>query len=424
MIKKVYKFGGASVKDAEAVRNLKNIIEKEDNGNILMVVSAMGKTTNAIEKALADFRANEGHLGLEAISEITEYHEKILLDLFDGNTAHPIFDKITQLFLEMYLNLQETGYDYDFQYDQTVSYGELVSTTIISAYLNECGVKNAFIDAREYVITDHCFRSANPDWDETRLRIQKLNNEHDGHLVITQGFIGSSDKPKATVTLGREGSDFTAAIFANCLDAEEVVIWKDVDGIRNADPKRFPQTEKMPHLSYLEAIELSFYGASVIHQKTIKPLQNKNIPLKVRCFLNKDLEPTVIDGATEYIGYPPSYIVKEKQTLVSIAARDFSFMNECNLALVFQVLDSLNIHANMIQTSALMLSLCFDEDERKLGKLSESLSASFKIKYNNGLQLFTIRHYNEGLEKDYIGGGKILVEQRSRNSYQAVMERI
>ena len=422
MIRKIYKFGGASVKDANAVRNLKDILEKENRDEIMLVISAMGKTTNAIEKALSEFRKNNGHLEINALSEIIDYHENIMTELFNGNTSHPIFETMTNIFLDLYLNLQETGYDYDYQYDNTVSFGEMLSTTLISAYLNECGIKNELIDAREYIITDHNFRSANPEWDECRLRIDRLNNSHDGTMYITQGFIASSTSPKTTTTLGREGSDFTAAIFANCLDAEELTIWKDVDGLRNADPKRFTDTKKISHLSYFEAIELAFYGASVIHPKTLKPLQNKNIPLKVRSFIDSNLEPSIIDGTNDFIEYIPSYIIKEKQTLMSITTRDYSFMNEHNRALIFNIMDELNVHANMTQISALVLSFCFDENEKKRIQLTEALSQAFKIKYNNGLQLFTIRHYQEGLEKDFIKDKKIYIEQRSRSTYQIVLE--
>ena len=422
MIRKVYKFGGASVKDADAVRNLKDILEKENRDEIMLVISAMGKTTNAIEKVLADFRENNGHLEINALSDIIEYHENIMTDLFEGNTSHPVFETMTNLFLDLYLNLKETGYDYDYQYDNTVSFGEMLSTTLISAYLNECGIKNELLDAREFIITDHNFRAANPEWDDCRLRIQKLNDNHDGTMYITQGFIANSVSPKTTTTLGREGSDFSAAIFANCLDAEELTIWKDVDGLRNADPKRFTVTEKIEHLSYFEAIELAFYGASIIHPKTLKPLQNKNIPLKVRSFLDTSLEPSVIDGTKDYIKYVPSYIVKERQTLMSITPKDYSFMNEHNRALIFNIMDELNIHANMTQISALVLSICFDENEKKRIMLTDALSQAFKVKYNDGLKLFTIRHYQEGLEKDFVEDKKIYVEQRSRSTYQIVLE--
>lgn len=421
MIKRVYKFGGASVKDADAVRNLKKILDNEERSDLLLVVSAMGKTTNGIEKALGNFRDNDGHLPIHALKDLMEYHEKIMTELFDGNTGHPVFEAVTNLFLDLYLNLQETGYDYDYQYDQTVSFGEMLSTTIISAYLNDNGIKNKLLDARQYIITDHTFRAANVDWDESRLRIEKLQREHDGTLYIVQGFIGSSTKPVVSTTLGREGSDYTGAVFANLLDANELSVWKDVDGVRNADPKRFEHTEKIPHLSYSEATELTFYGASVLHPKTTKPLQNKNIPLKVRCFLDASIEPTIVDGSDEFIKYIPSFIVKDRQTLVTIRPRDYSFMNEQNLGILFAMLDELDIHTNMIQTSALNLSVCFDENERKLTRLIAELEQSFIIKYNTDLQLFTIRHYEDGIEKEFIEDKQVFVEQRSRSTLQLVI---
>ena len=421
MINRVYKFGGASVKDADAVRNLKHILENEDRSDLMLVVSAMGKTTNGIEKVLKEFRDADGHLPIDAMRDLMNYHEKIMLELFNGNAEHPVFEAVTKLFLDLYLNLQETGYDYDYQYDQTISFGEMLSTTIISAYLNDCGIKNKLLDARQYIITDHTFRAANVDFDESRLRIQKLQEEHDGTMYITQGFIGSSTKPVVTTTLGREGSDYTGAIFANLLNANELSVWKDVDGVRNADPKRFEHTEKIPHLSYSEATELTFYGATVLHPKTTKPLQNKNIPLKVRCFLDASLEPTIVDGSDEFIKYIPSFIVKDNQTLVTIRPRDYSFMNEQNLGILFAMLNELNIHANMIQTSALNLSICFDENERKLTQLIAALEQSFIIRYNNGLQLFTIRHYKNGIEKEFIKGKQVFVEQRSRSTLQLVI---
>lgn len=421
MIKKVFKFGGASVKDADSVRNLKSIIEREDRDNLLIVISAMGKTTSIIEKTLKLFRDNDGHLEITALRELMCYHEDIMTDLFNGNTQHPVFDTVANIFIDLFCNLQETGFQYDYQYDQTVSFGEVLSTTIISAFLNDNGIKNTLLDARDYIITDHNFRSANIDWDESRLRIQKLNNEHNGELLITQGFIASSTKPIVTTTLGREGSDYSAAIFANLLDAKEMTVWKDVDGIRNADPKRFPSSEKIPHLSYSEATELTFYGASVLHPKTTKPLQNKNIPLKVRSFIDASLPPTIIDSCEEFIHYAPSFIVKDNQMLVTIRPRDFSFMNEQNLGILFGMLNELNIHANMIQTSALNLSICIDENLAKLNQLIDSLEQSFLIKYNIGLQLFTIRHYTEGIERQFIQGRKIFIEQRSRSTLQLVL---
>jgi len=425
MIKKIYKFGGASVKDAEAVRNLADIVSQHKNEDILLVVSAMGKTTNMLEKVLADFREHNGNLGMEALHEVIAYHDSIIQNLF-GEDANPEFgENIAGLFIELWEKLQKTDAPYDYQYDQTVCYGELISTSIIHEYLSKCDIPTRWLDARKYVIAEDeaHYRAANPDWDETRLKISKLNDEHiRGIVCLTQGFIGGTADGKHSVTLGREGSDFTAAIFANCLDAEEVTIWKDVDGLLNADPKRFSDTVQLPHIPYSEAIELAFYGATIIHPKTIKPLQNKGITLKVQSFLHPDHTPTIIDGTRrkddENI---PSYIIKDNQTLVSISPRDFSFMDEHNLKTIFSICVELNIHANMIQTSALMLSFCFDSDKGKLNQLMACLNDDFSIKYNDGLQLFTIRHYQDGLENDFIKGKKILVKQSSRSTMQFVL---
>ena len=425
MIKKIYKFGGASVKDADAVRNLADIVSQHKDEDILLVVSAMGKTTNALEKALANFREHDGQLGMDALHEVIAYHDSIIQGLFDGNTDPRFDENIAGLFIELWEKLQKTDTPYDYQYDQTVCYGELISTSIIHEYLSKRDIPTRWLDARQYVIAENetHYRAANPDWDDTRLRISKLNDEHiRGIVCLTQGFIGGTADGKHSVTLGREGSDFTAAIFANCLDAEEVTIWKDVDGLLNADPKRFADTVQLPHIPYSEAIELAFYGATIIHPKTIKPLQNKGITLKVQSFLHPDHEPTLIDSthrkADETI---PSYIVKDNQTLVSFSPRDYSFMDERNLKTIFTACVDLRIHANMIQTSALMLSFCSDSDKAKLKQLMACLKDSFSIKYNEGLQLFTIRHYQEGLENDFIKGKKILVKQGSRSTMQFVL---
>jgi len=425
MIKKIYKFGGASVKDADAVRNLAQIVSQHKDEDILLVVSAMGKTTNMLEKVLADFREHDGDLGMEALHEIISYHDGIIQGLFESNTDPRFDENIAGLFIELWEKLQKTDAPYDYQYDQTVCYGELISTSIIQEYLSKCDIPTRWLDARKYVITDiePTFRAANPDWDETHLKISKLNDEHiRGIVCLTQGFIGGTADGKHSVTLGREGSDFTAAIFANCLDAEEVTIWKDVDGLLNADPKRFADTVQLPHIPYSEAIELAFYGATIIHPKTIKPLQNKGITLKVQSFLHPDHEPSIIDGThrknDESI---PSFIVKDNQTLVSISPRDYSFMDEHNLKTIFEVCADLNIHANMIQTSALMLSFCFDSDKTKLKQMMTYLKDGFSIKYNDGLQLFTIRHYHDGSEHDFIADKNVLIKQSSRSTMQFVL---
>ncbi len=425
------------MKDADAVRNLKNIVVQHKDEDIFLVVSAMGKTTNMLERVLREVREESGkrktengelstfHSPLSTLKEVMEYHENIILDLFDQNREHPVIESVSELFLELWEKLQRTDQPYDYQYDQTVSYGELISTTIIQEYLNHCDVPCRWLDARKYVLTDERFRSASPDWDETRLRISKLNDEHiHGVVCITQGFIGATVDGKHTVTLGREGSDYTAAIFANCLDAEEITIWKDVDGLLNADPKRFDETVQLRHITYSEAIELAFYGASIIHPKTIKPLQNKGITLKVQSFLNPDHQPSVIDGQPDPdIERTPSYIVKDNQTLVSISPRDYSFMNEHNLQIIFAACDELNIHANVVQTSALMLSFCFDHDDRKLKGLVGSLHETFQVKYNKGLTLFTIRHYDYSytMGDRFLDGKKVYLKQSSRSTLQFVI---
>ena len=413
------------MKDADAVRNLTDIVGQHKDEDILLVVSAMGKTTNMLEKVLANFREQDGKLGMDALHEVIAYHDGIIQGLFNNNTDPKFDENIAGLFIELWEKLQKTDTPYDYQYDQTVCYGELISTSIIHEYLSKRDIPTRWLDARQYVIAEDetHYRAANPDWDETRLRISKLNDEHiRGIVCLTQGFIGGTADGKHSVTLGREGSDFTAAIFANCLDAEEVTIWKDVDGLLNADPKRFTDTIQLPHIPYSEAIELAFYGATIIHPKTIKPLQNKGITLKVQSFLNPEHEPTVINGTSRKNDESiPSYIVKDNQTLVSISPRDFSFMDEHNLKTIFTICVELNLHANMIQTSALMLSFCFDSDTAKLRQLMACLNDDFSIKYNDGLQLFTIRHYRDGLENDFIRGKKVLVKQSSRSTMQFVL---
>ena len=425
MIRKVYKFGGASVKDAGAVRNLASIVSSRAGMDLLLVVSAMGKTTNMLEKALASFRAADGDLGREALAPLKDYHMTIVNDLFGGDSTHPVYGYVDAWFEDLYAALRNTRLDYDCQYDQTVSYGELISTTIVREYLKSTGLRTRWIDSRKYVVTDCTWRAANVDWDETRLRISRLGTEHvPGTVFIAQGFIGGPANGSRTTTLGREGSDYTAAIFANSLDAEDVTIWKDVEGLLSADPKRFDSPVKIPHITYSEAIELSFYGATIIHPKTLKPLQNKGIALKVQSFVNPGCEPSVIDGAADRQPQVTSYIVKDNQTLASFSPRDYSFMNEHNLQLLFSAFDRLHIHANMVQTSALMLSICFDHDEAKLKALVASLSKQFSIKYNRGLQLFTVRHFIEEdpVADSFLSGKRIIVKQSSRSTLQYVLK--
>ena len=430
-INKVFKFGGASVKDAAAVRNLADIVSERLDDNILLVVSAMGKTTNLLERILAEYRRSDGAPGQEAIRPLVDYHQEIMSGLFP-DASHPVYGAVARLVDELRSHLEEREPDYDKQYDRTVCYGELISTTIVSAYLESRGITSVWLDARQYVVTDRVFRAAGVDWEETEKRIRPLNGRSlPGQVFVVQGFIGGTADGVDSTTLGREGSDYTAAIFANCLDAEEVTIWKDVSGLLNADPKRFSDTVKIPRISYSEAIELAFYGATIIHPKTIKPLQNKNIRLKVQSFLDPSSDPTVIDGSEDARSFSreatvPSYIVKDRQVLVSISPRDYSFMNEHNLQIIFATCDELHIHANMMQTSALMLSICFDYDEAKLKGLLSRLSDRFSVKYNLGLQLFTVRHYRqEGptpTEEAFLDRKNIIVKQGSRSTLQYVLE--
>ncbi len=430
-INKVFKFGGASVKDAAAVRNLADIVSERLDDNILLVVSAMGKTTNLLERILAEYRRSDGTPGPEAIRPLVDYHQEIMSGLFP-DASHPVYGAVARLVDELRSHLEEREPDYDRQYDRTVCYGELISTTIVSAYLESRGITSVWLDARQYVVTDRVFRAAGVDWEETERRIRPLNGRSvPGQVFVVQGFIGGTADGVDSTTLGREGSDYTAAIFANCLDAEEVTIWKDVSGLLNADPKRFSDTVKIPRISYSEAIELAFYGATIIHPKTIKPLQNKNIRLKVQSFLDPSSDPTVIDGSEDARSFSreatvPSYIVKDRQVLVSISPRDYSFMNEHNLQIIFATCDELHIHANMMQTSALMLSICFDFDEAKLKGLLSKLSDRFSVKYNLGLQLFTVRHYRqEGptqTEEAFLDRKSIIVKQGSRSTLQYVLE--
>ena len=430
-IRKVFKFGGASVKDAAAVRNLADIVSERTDEDILLVVSAMGKTTNMLEKVLDVCRRSGNRPEGDPLRVCVEYHEGIMRELFP-DPSHPVFGRVSSLFDELRSNLMHPEPDYDRHYDCTVCYGELISTTIVCAYLSTLGVKSEWLDARQLVVTDRRYRSAIVDWEETARRIRPLNARHEsGAVYVVQGFIGGTADGVDSTTLGREGSDYTAAIFANCLDAEEVTIWKDVSGLLNADPKRFKDTVKIPRISYSEAIELAFYGATIIHPKTIKPLQNKDIRLKVQSFLDPSAEPTVIDGSEDARSFSrgssvPSYIVKDRQTLVSISPRDYSFMNEHNLQIIFATCDELHIHANMMQTSALMLSICFDYDEAKLKGLLSRLSNRFSVKYNVGLQLFTVRHYlPEGptpTEKAFLERKNVIVRQSSRSTLQYVLE--
>ena len=417
---KVFKFGGASVKDADGVKNLAKIIALNQADQVLIIVSAMGKMTNALEKLTEAYVKQEDTVH-ELFDEIKKYHEQILSNLFN-DSKHPVFDEVANTFIEIDWILEDEAHtDYDFNYDQIVSIAELVSSRIIAAYLNHLGLNTQWIDARGFIHTDNTYREGKLDWDKTCRSIQRLPEQLQNSFVITQGFIGGTSE-NFTTTLGREGSDFTAAIFASCLKAGSVTIWKDVPGVLNSDPKLFNDAQKYEELPYSEALEMAYYGATVIHPKTIKPLQNAGIPLYVKPFLFPEENGTRIDQYARLNKNIPAIIVKKDQILVSISSINFSCISEENLSKIFKGLANAHIKLNMMQVSALSFSVCFDWDKLKFEKLSGSLQNEFKLKYNTGLELMTIRHYKREQLVGLIANKTILLEQFSRNMAQFVLK--
>jgi aspartate kinase len=416
----VYKFGGASVSSANAVKNLAGIIKNAKRENLLIVISAMGKTTNKLEELSAAyiFGQDNAHALLE---EIKVYHFTILNDLFPNHT-HPVYNAVANTFVEIEWLLEEEANDApDYIYDQIVSIGEVLSTRIVADYLNEQGIPVAWADARSFIKTDNTYREGKVDWVKTTAEIQKhLVPLLQKTTVVTQGFIGGTSE-NFTTTLGREGSDYSAAIFCSCLDASALTIWKDVPGVLNADPKWFEETELIPQLSYHDAIELTYYGATVIHPKTIKPLQNKNIPLYVRSFLYPDGEGTSINGSS--IPLPvPSFIFKVNQVLISIQPKDFSFIIEENLSDIFSLFHKHKVKVNTMLNSALSFSVSIDRDDQKIDHLMADLVERYKVKYNKGLELVTIRYYNQETINRVTVNKDILLEVKSRHTCQIVMK--
>ena len=415
----VFKFGGASVKDGAGIINLGKVVEHYKDNQLLIVVSAMGKTTNALEK-LTKAYFNQTEDVHDVYEEIKHYHYHILCEVFD-NTAS-IFDEVANTFVEIDWMLEdEPQDDYDFIYDQIVSVGELVSTRIVNAYLNKIGLKSQWLDVRGYIHTDNTYREGVVQWDKTKESIIKdIPVLLEKSIVVTQGFLGGTSE-NFTTTLGREGSDYTASILASCLGAESVTTWKDVPGILNADPKLFKDTVKFDELPYSEAIEMTYYGASVIHPKTIKPLQNAKIPLLVKPFNDPTALGTVIkeNGHDHYA--KPIIILKQNQVLLSLSAKDYAFISETHLSEIFSLFAQSHVKINMMQTSALSFTACFDEDEERLKKLLQAVNANFKAKYNNNLSLLTTRHYTPESLKKLTEGKVILLEQISRNTAQMVV---
>ncbi len=426
---KVYKFGGASVKNADAVKNMAGIIGKHGYDPLIVVISAMGKTTNALEKLVESYFHGSHDTKKILFEQVKDYHYQVINELFEDKN-HDVYLDVEQIFYHLYYYLREApGRNYNYEYDRIVSTGEILSTRIISAYLKSTGIENRWFDARQLIITDSNYRDAAVDWLKTENLIRdkilgylaKRKSEGLSAVGITQGFLGGTTQGFAT-TLGREGSDYTAAIIAYALKAQEVVIWKDVAGVLNADPKLFKNTSLLRNLSYQEAIELSYYGATVIHPKTLKPLLKKGIPLKVRSFYHPENEGSLINHKTTDDNSFPSYIIKFNQVLLSVFPKDFSFIAEKNLSRIFSECARNSIKINLMQNSALSFSLCFDEDKIKTPNLLKSLGKIYTVKYNTGVELITIRHYEKANLKELLHGKSILIEQKNRTTLQWVVK--
>lgn len=415
---RVFKFGGASVKDAEGVRNVVKVLQEVGHGQTLVVISAMGKTTNAME-AVVDSYFDDKRSVVSALQEVVKYHHDILADLFD-NGKHSVFGEVKVLFDEVqgFLAWNKSP-NYNFVYDQVVGYGELVSTTILSAYLNEIGIANTWLDVRELIKTDDSYRDTTVDWDKTQENVnQRINRKV---LNITQGFLGS-DSNNFTTTLGREGSDYTAAILAYCLNATSVTIWKDVPGVLNADPRHFKETQLLNNISYREAIELAFYGASVIHPKTLQPLQGKEIPLHVKSFLNPKDSGTTVGRGVGIEPEVPCFIVKKDQVLMKLSSLDFSFIVEDSISELFKMFHEYKMKVDLIQNSAISFSVCVDNKFGRLEELLKNLKSRFKVVCQEDVSLYTIRHFNSKAIESLLNGHEVLLEQRGKETVQFVIK--
>lgn len=417
---RVFKFGGASVKDAESIKNVYDVLQKVGHDDVLLVISAMGKTTNAMEVVVKNYFDKSPELKA-SIQEVKKYHIQILLDLFDDEN-HKVFSAVTAIFndLEYFLEHNKSP-NYNFVYDQVVSLGEIISTTIVSHYFNHVGLKNQWLDVREFIKTDNTYRDAVVNWEQTQKLISK--NVKKKNLNITQGFLGS-DENSFTTTLGREGSDYTAAIFAYCLNAESVTIWKDVPGVLNADPRYFENTTLLNQISYREAIELAFYGASVIHPKTLQPLQRKEIPLHVKSFINPLLPGTRVSKGADLEPQASCFIVKKGQLLISLSSLDFSFIMEENISEIFALLHKYKMKVHLIQNSAISFSVCADDKFGNFTELKALLSKKFKVTYNEDVSLYTIRHFNEKSADTVTKNKEVLVRQLSRETMQIVTKEL
>ncbi len=414
---RVFKFGGASVKDADAVRNVVKVLQEVGYDNTLLVVSAMGKTTNAMEEIVNAYFKDKQAIPSK-ISDIVEYHNNILFELFE-NKQHSIYKDFKVLVDEINgFVVWNKSPNYNFVYDQIVGYGELISTTIISAYLKEVGIANNWLDVRNYIKTDNSYRDTTVNWEKTQKNVSDIDKKV---LNITQGFLGSDDN-NFTTTLGREGSDYTAAILAYCLNADSVTIWKDVPGVLNADPRYFKETQLLNNISYREAIELAFYGASVIHPKTLQPLQRKEIPLHVKSFLKPKDPGTTVGKGMGIEPKVPCFIVKKNQVLMKLSSLDFSFMVENNISEIFKLFHEYKIKVDLIQNSAISFSVCVDNKFGGLEDLLQQLKSKFKVVHHEDVSLYTIRHFDTQALESLQNGHEILLEQRGKETVQLVVK--
>ena len=419
---KVFKFGGASVNSVERIQNLASILMQYENQKIVVIISAMGKTTNALEKVVQAFFNGQKDQALELFAQVKQQHLVTARYLL---VTHFIAceQQLNDFFTEVEWLLHDKPVrEYDYYYDQVVCAGELFSTSIISHFLNETGIKNKWTDVRDIIRTDDDFRAASIDWDQTQQQVNQsikpFFNEFD--LLLTQGFIGSTDENEST-TLGREGSDYTAAVFANMLDAESQTIWKDVESVMNADPKQFSDAVPIHELNYNEVIEMAYYGAQVIHPKTIKPLQNKGIPLYVKCFLDPSLKGTVIHNKPVH-NLPPVIVLKDNQVLLEMNSMDFSFVGEQHVGHLYHLMEKLHIKPNLTQNGAISFLCVTDEWPEKIEKLAFEASSFLDVRITKGLSLLTIRHYNKDIFEKLAGDRKILLRQQTTETIQVLLQ--
>lgn len=430
---KVFKFGGASVNSIERIQNIKTILNGFADENLMIIISAMGKTTNALEKVVESFYEGRKEESFKLWEVIKTQHittaKYLLVTHFNQ-----CLEQLTNFFTEVeWLLHDKPARQFDYYYDQVVCVGELLSTCIISHFLNEMGIHNQWIDVRDIIRTDDNFRDASIDWNYTAQKVKELKEKYypaakqletsyleppRSNIVITQGFIGSTDENEST-TLGREGSDFTAAIFANLLDSEGLTIWKDVEGVMSADPKQFSNAQLINELSFDEVIEMAYYGAQVIHPKTIKPLQNKGIPLYVKCFLDPSLPGTVI-YKKQLKHLPPIVIIKQNQVLMHLHSQDFSFVGEKPMSRLYEIFGHIKIRPNLIQTGAVSLQVCFDDRSEKIDQLAAEASSVFDVQIERGLSLLTIRHFNKELLEKMTAGNEVVLMQETKETVQVL----